>query len=214
MPHEIHSITDFRIVAPYTLQLTFEDGASQTIDFQPILRGELYSPLRDLDFFNQVRLDKEAGTIVWPNEADFDPATLHDWDQVGAEFIETASKWEEKPQAAYETASPDDTQSAAHSLMEAKARLHFDVRKESNEMSLAEVLPSAQQLSRRDKVRLARIMLEEVDVITDELDETNDIAPFERKKVYHIYTPYSMYGVAHLLMEAFENTKIDEEPAD
>ncbi|TAH50127.1 MAG: hypothetical protein EYC68_14855 [Chloroflexota bacterium] len=33
---------------------------------------------------------------MWPNEADFDPATLHDWDQVGAEFIETASKWEEK----------------------------------------------------------------------------------------------------------------------
>lgn len=53
------------------------------VNFWPMLRGELYGPLRDLDFFNQVRLDAEAGALIWPNEADFDPATLHDWDTVG-----------------------------------------------------------------------------------------------------------------------------------
>lgn len=71
-------------------------------------------------------------------------------------------------------------------------------------MSLAQVLPSAEQLSRRDKVRLARIMLEQVDAEADELDETNDIAPFTRNKVYHIYTPYNMYGVAGILMQTLE----------
>lgn len=96
MPHQIYTITDFEIVAPYTLHLTFDDGVVKTIDLSPILRGELYSPLRDLEFFNQVKLDRDAGTIVWPNEADFDPATLHDWDEVGAEMIEMASKWEIK----------------------------------------------------------------------------------------------------------------------
>ncbi|MCI0615555.1 hypothetical protein L0244_21410 [bacterium] len=40
--------------------------------------------------FNQVRLDTEAGTLVWPNEADCDPATLHDWDKVGETMITMA----------------------------------------------------------------------------------------------------------------------------
>jgi hypothetical protein len=29
--------------------------------------------------FNQVRIDPEVHTLVWPNGADFDPAMLHDW---------------------------------------------------------------------------------------------------------------------------------------
>jgi hypothetical protein len=35
-------------------------------------------PLRDQALFRQVRLDSEVHTLVWPNGADFDPATLHD----------------------------------------------------------------------------------------------------------------------------------------
>ena len=51
--------------------------------------------LRDLTFFNRVRLDPEAGTLVWPNEADFDPATLHDWDEVAADMIRMVQSWPE-----------------------------------------------------------------------------------------------------------------------
>lgn len=98
MTHQIYTITDFEIVAPYTLHLTFNDGVEKTIDLYPVLRGELYGPLRDLDFFNKVELDREEGTIVWPNEADYDPATLHDWDELGAEMIEMAGTWEDVPQ--------------------------------------------------------------------------------------------------------------------
>jgi len=32
-----------------------------------------------LPLFNQVRIDREVHTLTWPNGADFDPATLHDW---------------------------------------------------------------------------------------------------------------------------------------
>jgi hypothetical protein len=42
--------------------------------------GELYQPLMDLSLFNQVQIDPEAFTLVWPS-ADFDPATLQDWPQ-------------------------------------------------------------------------------------------------------------------------------------
>lgn len=97
MSHEIYTITKVEIVAPYTLRLTFNDGVIKAINFFPMLRGELYSPLRDLNLFNQVRLDPEAGNIVWQNDADFDPATLHDWDTVGPAMIEMASSWEMLP---------------------------------------------------------------------------------------------------------------------
>lgn len=81
-------------------------------------------------------------------------------------------------------------------------------------MSLAEVLPTVQQLSRRDKVKLARILLDDVDTAVEEQELTDEIAPFERNKVYHLYTPYNMYGVAHLLMEAFEKAKPEEDIAE
>jgi hypothetical protein len=95
MYHEIYTISDFEVIAPYTLRVRFNDNSLKDIDFWPMLRGELYGPLRDLDFFNQVRLDTEAGTLVWPNDADFDPATLHDWDTVGEAMIAMARSWPE-----------------------------------------------------------------------------------------------------------------------
>lgn len=93
--HEIYVVTDFEIVAPYTLRIQFDDESVQVINFWPILRGALYRPLRDLAMFNQVQLDAEAGTLVWPNEADFDPATLRDWDTVGEAMIQMAQTWPE-----------------------------------------------------------------------------------------------------------------------
>ncbi len=97
MYHEIHIVTGFAIVAPYTLRIRFDDGHAQVIDFRPVLRGEMFGPLRDLGLFNGVTLDEEAGTLVWPNGADFDPATLHDWDKVGAAMIRMAQSWQEWP---------------------------------------------------------------------------------------------------------------------
>lgn len=99
MKHEIHAVTSFLIVGPYVLQLVFEDGTSQTIDFRPVLRGEMFGPLRDLAVFNAVRLDAECHTVVWPNGADFDPATLHDWPECAAEFIARANTWMEPGQS-------------------------------------------------------------------------------------------------------------------
>ena len=66
----------------------------QDIDFRPILAGELFGPLRDLALFNQVRIDPEIHTLVWPNGADFDPATLHDWQSHEAALRELAQRWE------------------------------------------------------------------------------------------------------------------------
>ena len=93
MSHPIHRVTDFSIVGPYTLTVAFADGTEQRIDFRPVLHGSLFGPLQDLATFNSVRLDTEVGTLVWPNDADFDPATLHDWPAVSQELAARAQAW-------------------------------------------------------------------------------------------------------------------------
>lgn len=92
--HDIHRVDSFEIIAPYTLRVSFEDQTEQLIDFEPTLAGELFGPLRNLSVFNQVRLDPEVHTLVWPNGADFDPATLHDWPQLVDALTAQAKEWE------------------------------------------------------------------------------------------------------------------------
>src|SRR4051812_5818551 len=90
---KIYRVIAFQSVGPYTLAITFDDDSVQTIDFEPVLYGSLYGPLRDLTFFNQVRLDPNFHTLVWPNDADFDPETLHDWPNHKAMWITAAKQW-------------------------------------------------------------------------------------------------------------------------
>jgi hypothetical protein len=92
--HPIYNVKSFEIIAPYILKVRFNDDTEQTIDFYPILAGELYGPLRDLSLFNKVRIDPEVRTLVWPNGADFDPATLHDWPEQIQMLKEQARQWE------------------------------------------------------------------------------------------------------------------------
>ena len=82
MSHPLYDVAAFELIGPYTLRVSFSDNAQQMINFEPVLYGEMYAPLRDLDFFSQVRLDPEIRTLVWPNGADFDPYVLHEWPRV------------------------------------------------------------------------------------------------------------------------------------
>ena len=93
MEHPVHQVKSFEIVGPYCLRIEFEDGLVRTIDFRPILEGDLYGPLRDLGRFNAVTVDREARTLVWPNGADFDPAILHDWPDHEAGMRALARRW-------------------------------------------------------------------------------------------------------------------------
>lgn len=91
--HPLHRVTSFDLVGDHTLCVQFADGLRRTIDFTPVLAGELYGPLQDPEVFGQVRLDQDAHTLVWPNGADFDPATLHDWPLVVDELTARARTW-------------------------------------------------------------------------------------------------------------------------
>ncbi len=94
MHHPIYRVRSFEIVAPFTLRVAFDDGAEQVIDFRPVLAGELFGPLRDVSLFEQVSVDPEVHTLVWPTGADFDPATLHDWPEHVDALTARARKWD------------------------------------------------------------------------------------------------------------------------
>ncbi len=94
MSHPIYKVTSVEVVAPYTLRVGFGDGTHQHINFEPMLFGPLFGPLRDLALFEGVHIDPEVHTLVWPNGADFDPATLHDWPQHAQELARRARSWE------------------------------------------------------------------------------------------------------------------------
>jgi len=97
MIHPIYRVEGFEILAAHILRVRFDDDTEQTIDFHPVLAGELYRPLRNLSLFNKVRIDPEVHTLVWPNGADFDPATLHDWPQHVDALTRRAREWELQP---------------------------------------------------------------------------------------------------------------------
>ena len=86
--HRLFRVTEFQIVGGYTLRIHFNDGTEQTVDFEPVLYGPVFGPLRDLSLFNQVTLVDYAGCLEWPTGADFDPETLHDWPLYKEEIIE------------------------------------------------------------------------------------------------------------------------------
>ena len=93
MNHSIVRVISFQIIGDYKLNIEFDDGFSQAIDFKPVLAGEMYGPLLDLAIFNKVKLDPEVHTIVWPNGADFDPATLHQWPKYVDHLKKMSKKW-------------------------------------------------------------------------------------------------------------------------
>jgi hypothetical protein len=94
MTHPIHRVRSFEIAGPYTLRVRFDDDTEQVINFEPMLSGEMYGPLRDQALFNQVHVDSEVHTLIWPNGADFDPATLHDWPKYARDLEARARQWE------------------------------------------------------------------------------------------------------------------------
>jgi len=61
------------------LNLRFEDGLTAIVDMDLVIDryDGVFAPLLDPAFFSQVRVDRELGTIVWPNGADICPDVLY-----------------------------------------------------------------------------------------------------------------------------------------
>ncbi|MGF1520502.1 MAG: hypothetical protein ACFCVB_22280 [Nodosilinea sp.] len=64
-------------------------------------------------------------------------------------------------------------------------------------MTLSEVLPSVRQLSITEKLKLIRILAEDLEAV-------EDISPLEPFKTYDLPTPYSSFGAGATLMQALK----------
>lgn len=71
----------------YKLLLTFYDRKQKVIDVEPFLKGEVFEPLKDIEYFKKVKIHKELHTIYWPNGADFCPDVLY---EIGIECQKSA----------------------------------------------------------------------------------------------------------------------------
>ena len=72
-------VKQVRHLEEYRLELIFTDGTKGELDLKErvVGRGGVFRPLEDITFFRRVRVDSEAGTIVWPKEVDFCPDVLY-----------------------------------------------------------------------------------------------------------------------------------------
>ena len=75
-------VIEVRYVRDYTVWLRFDDGTQGEVDISRSFKGPVFEPLRDHEFFKKVYVDKDLGTIVWPNGADVAPETLYERVQV------------------------------------------------------------------------------------------------------------------------------------
>lgn len=73
-----YHVMEARYVGGYVIWLRFRDGTVGEVDLSRELWGEVFEPLRDLDYFKKFTIDPEGRTLVWPNGADFAPEFLHE----------------------------------------------------------------------------------------------------------------------------------------
>ena len=67
-------------------------------------------------------------------------------------------------------------------------------------LTITELLPAIRQLPALEKLRLIRILAEELDMV-------EDIYPLQPHKVYYLATPYDSYGAGRALMSALQATE-------
>jgi len=63
----------------YELRIAFTDGTVADLDLRARIvdRWGVFEPLQNVDYFAQVTVDREAGTLLWPNGLDLCPDVLY-----------------------------------------------------------------------------------------------------------------------------------------
>jgi len=82
-------VREVSYVSGYKLRLGFEDGSEKIVDLESHLDGEIFEPLKDVDYFKTVRVNADVDTIVWENGADMSPDFLY---EIGVNVTDAASE--------------------------------------------------------------------------------------------------------------------------
>ncbi|MBI5017597.1 MAG: DUF2442 domain-containing protein [Deltaproteobacteria bacterium] len=74
----LRDVTSVKHLGGHRIWVKFDDGVEGEIDLRGMVsfRG-VFEPLLQTEYFAQVRVNPDLGTICWPNEADVDPVVLY-----------------------------------------------------------------------------------------------------------------------------------------
>ncbi len=68
-------VIDAKYISDYRIKITFDNGEQKIADFSKWLKGEVFEPLKDKNYFRKFFVD--GWTISWSNGADIAPETLY-----------------------------------------------------------------------------------------------------------------------------------------
>jgi hypothetical protein len=74
----IIGIKKFQYLDNYKLKLFFDNGEIKIVNLESHINGEIFEPLKKIDFFKKIKIDKDTETICWSNGADFSPEFLYE----------------------------------------------------------------------------------------------------------------------------------------
>ncbi len=71
----MNKVVEIKVLEEKNIWVSFQDGETKIINFQPFIGKGISAPLIDPDFFRKVSIDVGGG-IEWPNGFDFCPNYL------------------------------------------------------------------------------------------------------------------------------------------
>jgi len=76
----LKDVTSVRAFDDRRIHVRFEDGMEGILDVaERVGFTGIFAALSEADVFRQVAVNRELGTVVWPNGADLDPDVLYAW---------------------------------------------------------------------------------------------------------------------------------------
>ena len=74
----MHDVVAVKYLRGYTVEVIFDNGEHGEINLKGYAsKGGVFEPLSDIAYFRKVSVNKDLGTIAWPNGADIAPETLY-----------------------------------------------------------------------------------------------------------------------------------------
>ena len=70
------SVKRVKHLSDYKLEVEFNSGEIRIVDLSGHLNGEIFEPLKKVDYFKTVKINPDFDTIYWENGADIAPEFL------------------------------------------------------------------------------------------------------------------------------------------
>lgn len=73
-----YDVNEARHIEGYRIELVLENGKSGIVDLRAyIKKGGVFSRFSEMEYFKQFYVNKEIGTLCWPDAVDIAPETLY-----------------------------------------------------------------------------------------------------------------------------------------